>query len=296
MSAPALALAAATCYSLSQLAVRLGTRRIAPSTGLLLSLYSGTLMLGIAVAIRGIGRPDPRALVVFGLAGLLGPGVARFASITSVSRIGATRTVPIIAACHPLVSVTMGAVLLAEELTVLRVAGIALMLSGIMLAVRAGRSSDQRRPLEVTRWARLSFLVLPFVAGATYGLADYVRKAGLELFADPLAGAFIGITVSALTWTAAMAFSGRAKGLLARITDRDVRWFLLSGVSSAGAQVLLFWALLDGELSVVAPIVSMQPIIVALLVRVFINRIERVGAAVGIAALFAAGGTALLSL
>lgn len=295
MSPPGLALAAATCYSVSQLAVRLGTRGLSPFGGLLVSLYAGTFVLGLAVVIRGFGRPDPVALVVFALAGLLGPGLARLASITSVSRIGATRTVPIIAAFYPLMSGTLGAVLLAERLTALRVAGILLMLGGIWLAVRASQAQPSSAA-RTARGARVSFLLLPFLAGSAYGIADYVRKQGLAMLADPLAGAFVGIAVSALIWSVVLVVRGDGPSELGRVRDRDVRWFAASGVLSAVAQLLLFWALLDGDLAVVAPIIASQPIIVAVLVRVFINRMEPVGSAVGLAAVFAAGGTALLTL
>lgn len=294
MSPPALALAAATCYSVSQLAVRLGTRRLSPFGGLVVSLYAGTVMLGAAVAVRGFGSPDPLAFAVFALAGLLGPGLARFASITSVSRIGATRTVPIIAAFHPLISGTLGAVLLAERLTPLRVAGVLMMLGGIWLAVRATRQPVSAEVM--ASGVRVSFLLLPFLAGSAYGIADYVRKQGLAMLADPLAGAFVGIAMSALIWSVVLVARGDGRSVLGRLSDRDVRWFALSGILSAIAQLFLFWALLDGDLTVVAPIVASQPVIVALLVRMFINRIEPVGPSVGLAAVFAAGGTALLAL
>lgn len=292
MSAPLLALGAASCYSMSQVAVRLGTRRMAPSTGMLSSLYAGSAVLGLVLMLRGVERPSLPAVLLFMLAGMLAPGVARLASITSVARIGATRTVPIISAFYPLLSVVIGAVLLAERLTVLRLVGIALMLAGILLAVRATRPSGSRDETAAAR--RLSFLLLPFVAGAAYGVADFVRKQALGLFADPLAGAFIGITISAVIWSLIFRIRGD-RPLAGRWGDREILWFVASGVCSAAAQVLLFRALLDGDLAVVSPIVSMQPVIVALLVRLFLNRIEPVGLAVGMAAVFAAGGTALLA-
>jgi drug/metabolite transporter, DME family len=293
MSPPLLALAAATCFSISQIAIRLGTRRITPLAGFVLTLVSGVMVVGVVGWSQGFGRPSPTALLIFALAGLLGPGGARFLSIASVARIGATRTVPIVSAFHPMLSVTLGIVFLAESITLLKSLGIALAIGGILIAVRSSGTETNLVPGRNN--GGLAMLVLPALAGAFYGLSDLARKGGMQVMPDPLTGSFIGLLVAAGLWLTISVSRGAFALPRGEVASGDIAWFVVSGIASATASVLLFSALVDGELSTVAPIVSLQPVLVAILAGIFLRRVERVSGLVAVAALLATLGTILIA-
>ncbi len=300
-----MALGAALSFSMSQVFVRLGSRTIAPLAGVVLSLGASMVVLTTALLIRGVVRPSWTALGVFMLAGMIGPSIGRIMSITSTTKLGATRAAPVKSAAQPIVAVLLGVIVLSETIAWTRVAGIALTLTGVLLVVR----SSQRRTSQTLSAAQaehdspipniagnLRILLWPIGAGTAYAVGDMVRKTGMQIMDDVLLGSSVGVIVGFSIWFSVLLARGEAPALLRGMRTRATKWFLASGCAAGAAQVFVFTALRDGDLSMVGPIISVQPIIVAIVARVFINRLEDVGLAVGIAAVLAAAGTILVSL
>ena len=302
MSSPLLAACAALAYSLSQIFVRLGSRSVRPLSGVVLSLGSSVIVLIVALTIRGWVSPNLTAVAAFALGGLLGPGLGRILSITAISRIGATRASPVKAAAQPIVAVMLGVVVLSETLELSRVFGILVTLSGVLIVVRSGQRTSaptgtgavegQVRPPIIHG---LSVLLWPLAAGTAFSTADLVRKSGMQVMDDAIFGGSVGVTVALSIWGTVLIMRGQGSAFVRDIGTSDSKWFLASGMASGAAQVFMLSALRDGDLSLVGPIVSIQPILIALISRVFIQRLEKVGIAVIAAAVMAVAGTILIS-
>lgn len=304
MTAPLFAACAALAFSLSSVFVRLGSRSVLPLIGVVLTLLSSLTVLTVALVIRGPAQPDLMAVVLFAAGGLLGPGLGRFISITSITKIGATRAQPINSAAQPLVAVMLGVFVLSETLALTRVAGIAMTLAGVLIVIRSGQRTAARAANEPALDRRENPIIVttprvfmwPVAAGTAFAAADLFRKSGIDRLDDTVLGAVIGMSVAVTIWGTVLLIRGQGPALLGGIRSHDSRWFLASGAASGTAQVLVLSALRDGELSLVGPILAIQPILLALLARIFIQRLEAVGLAVATAAVLAVVGTVLISL
>lgn len=303
MNSYAFAIFAATSWALSQVFVRLGSRSVAPLAGVVLSLASSSLLLVVALAIRGDVELDLLAVGLFALAGMTGPGLGRILSITAISRLGATRASPVKSAAQPIIAVVLGVVVLAETVELSRLMGIALTLSGVLLVVVAGQRGDRaaaapgmNSSTEHRQTSSLVVLLWPVGAGAAYALTDLVRKSAIQVLGDAFLGGAIGVLVALTLWGTVLILRGGGPSLWRDIRSPNSIWFIVSGFASGVAQIFVLSALRDGDLSLVAPILAVQPILVAIFARAFINRLEKVGLPVAIAALLATAGTILVSL
>lgn len=309
MTPPLFALCAAFSYSVSHVCVRLGSRTVVPMAGLILSLGSSALILSLTLAIRGNVQVDWLAVGVFAFAGLLGPGLGRILAITSVSRLGATRASPVLSAAQPMVTVMLGVLVLSEALGVVRGTGIVLTLSGVLLVVRSGQrkaaaaaaksaedaaANDEPAPEPTAGGLRV--LLWPIAAGTAFAMASLVRKEGMQVLDDAVFGGVIGVGVALSIWGSVLLVRGQGPALARDLRTSNARWFLASGLASGAANIFILSALRDGDLSLVGPIVSIQPILVALISRVFIQRLEGVDLIVALAAVLATAGTILLSI
>jgi drug/metabolite transporter (DMT)-like permease len=121
-----------------------------------------------------------------------------------------------------------------------------------------------------------------------------LKKEALERVSDPLFGAMVGSGAAFVAW------------LVVGVTLRPVReamrfgqgyqWFIGSGVLAAIALVAAFLAFEKGDVSVVSPIVSSQPLGVFLLSALFSQGLERVTRRTVLAGTIIVTGTVLLSL
>ncbi len=301
MTSAILALCAAMSWAVGSIFVRLGSRNIAPLPGVVLSLWSSLTVVTVALLIRGIERPTLPGVAIFALAGLVGTSMGRILSITSISKLGATRTAPLMAASQPIVTVILGIFVLAETIAISRAAGIALTLTGVLVVVRSGQRQSPLAPAPggdpIEPGAQsLRVLLWPLAAGTAFAVADLIRKTGMQIMDDAFLGGVIGVSVALGVWGTVLVVRGEAPALIRVARSRDAKWFMASGAGSGAAQVFVLSALRDGDLSMVGPILAIQPILITIMARLFLNKLENVGWAVATAALLAGAGTVLISL
>ena len=130
------------------------------------------------------------------------------------------------------------------------------------------------------------------IAGVCYGAWSIIAKTAINDYDIPpllfAATAFFFGTIMfgpVLAYDAPRAF---------RISKRALAMFAISGVGSGVAIVALSFALEKGDVTVVAPIVSTSPLITLFLVRIFLERLEKVTLRMVSGALLVVGGTALV--
>jgi drug/metabolite transporter (DMT)-like permease len=147
-------------------------------------------------------------------------------------------------------------ILLDEKLTVLRIIGITLVISGpLIMTARRGRPKD--RDGEKSKRAFQPNLLAGFTAGllATlgYGLSPTLVRAGLAETGLSLAGGVVSYTAATLAFLLILFMPGRLVHVLS--VDRGAaKWFTVSGIFVFLAQMFRYLALAIAPVTVVAPI------------------------------------------
>ena len=159
----------------------------------------------------------------------------------------------------------------------------------VALRVRHGL----RLPRAVAAGATIGY-ACGLASGVFYGLWNVVAKHSISGFDIPpfvfstLAFAFgtvmflplVGLTLPKTVMTA----------------RRSAFFFLLSGVASGSAIILMSYALERGEVVVISPIVSISPLITLVIAWVFLRQIERITLPLLFGALLVVGGVILVAV
>lgn len=297
MPPEALAALSAFFFAASHVASKRGVQTTSVIAGVLLSLATGDLILLVAVVASGASIPTGAALIVLAISGVFAPALARGFAITSIDRLGPTTAIPIQGSVYPICAVAGAIVFLGETLGIARGVGVVAIVLGVWMLTR----DDDRAPLASfasaaeggRRWAFNLMLLLPAAAGLSKGLADLVRKQGLDLSTGATGAAFLGQTGALVAWALALSLP---------VVRRRVRfgrgwwWFCAGGVLAALAVLTQFHALDRGSVSVVSPIVAAQPVAVIILSALLLRDLDPLTARRIVGALIAVAGTILVSL
>ena len=139
MLAIVLALGAAASWGMSAVLVRHGLRDLSTSMGTLLSLTSGLLVTALLVAVLELDAllaVSWTGIALFGLIGILNFPMGRVFNYMAMSRLGVGRSTPLLAS-SPLFAVIIAVLFIGEHITLATGAGIALILSGLLVTITA---------------------------------------------------------------------------------------------------------------------------------------------------------------
>jgi drug/metabolite transporter (DMT)-like permease len=261
-----LALAAALCFAVALILTQYGLRTM-PSWRSPLYSIGGSMVIAWVLAAIFV---DPagfqlQAALIFAGVGVVFPVVVSILSVRSNERLG-----PAVAGAvgnvTPLFAVLGAVAFLDESLGPGRIAGLALIVSGVaLLALRRGAGGRT--------WS-VWVLLLPLSAAMVRGAIQPAIKTGLALWHEPMAAAAIGYTMSTIV---ILSLVGR-RALREGPADREgVWWFTGVGVFNGAATFLLYAALGLGSITVVAPLVAVFPLI-AVVLSFFFLREERLHA------------------
>lgn len=246
----ALALGSAACIGLALVLTQLGLRYLSPLRGACVSIPTTALiLLALAPAALDTGGFQTGSAILFVLAGCLFPAAVTLLTFEANRRIG-----PIIAGAlgnlTPLFAVLIAFVLLDEAPRWGQLAGMGVILAGVLLLLGAPQALSR----QAFGWA----IALPLAAALIRGLVQPVVKLGLEAWPSPFAATLIGYLVSALVvLTVGTIKEGRA---LAAFDRRGWMWFAAVGVCNGLAVLTMYAALARGPIAVVAPLVACYPL------------------------------------
>ena len=300
MPPEALAALSAFLFAASHVTSKRGVQTTSVVSGVLLSLGTGAVLLLVAVVASGAELPSGKALLVLAGSGILAPALARGGAIAGIDRLGPTTAIPIQGSVYPLCAVAGALLFLGESMGLTRAVGVGAIVLGVWILSRDPRplpsdtyaQATQTRRTVVRRAAGLAFL-LPVVAGLSKGMADIVRKEGLDLASSPVSSALVAQVAALLAWLLLLATPGVRKRVR---FGRGAWWFCAGGVLAALAVLSQFHALDRGRVSVVSPIVAAQPVAVIVLSALLLKDLDPLSVRRTIGALVAVGGTILVSL
>jgi drug/metabolite transporter (DMT)-like permease len=117
-------------------------------------------------------------------------------------------------------------------------------------------------------------LIYPLLGGLALGVGSVLRKYALDLFNAPVLGVAVAYTFSLLPFVLMLTFSKPIRKDLS--LKRDLRLFWTAGIGQAITWMLSFYALSYAEVSVVTPLLSIEPVFVALFAYLYLRKIEQV--------------------
>jgi drug/metabolite transporter (DMT)-like permease len=246
----ALALGAAASFGLSLVLTQIGLRYLSPLRGACVSVPTTALAyLAIAPALLDTRSFHAGSAVLFALAGCLFPAAVTLLTFEGNRRVGPAIT-GALGNLTPLFAVLVALILLGEVPSLGQLAGMAVILAGVLLIVGAPRAV----PSQGFGWAVALLLAAAFVRGAV----QPVVKLGLESWPSPYAATLIGYVMSALALlTIGM---GREGAAIIPFGRRGWPWFIPVGLLNGMALLAIYSALARGPVAVVAPLVACYPL------------------------------------
>lgn len=254
--AAVLAVVAAFVFAIGAQLSRLGLRTIDAQNGTFISIVTAAILYWLPAPwlLKSEFWLWP-AIAFFIAAGLFRPAISSAFAMAGTAVLGPTISTTI-SSSAPLFGLAAGVVFLDEPLTAPVTAGTMLIIVGVvLLSRRQGNTLGQNWPL----WA----LLLPLGAAVIRVGAHLVTKLGMEDIPSPYFAGLIGYTAS--LGVASANLVRRRQNPRVVFATPGAYWFVATGVMFGIAVGTLNLALLYGPLSIVAPLVSLEPLAVLLL-------------------------------
>jgi uncharacterized membrane protein len=304
-----LAVVSAACYGFNIFAIHLGTRseRVGSNKILIINLLSGTLILSLIAILTflrtGVPQFTLKGILMFGAAGFSGPFLGRMFSITSIKRIGGTRT-STLRMGETFLTMFLAFIVLDERLSPVSFVGAVILVAGIVLLIKERGVSPKTRygenpaiPSRVSERKPLSpQFVFAFLAALFFAVGRVFHRLGLSDLPSPLIGALVGTSIALLTNAVYGLASGQMNGVL-RISRRSMVFFVLSGFGNSLGLLTLMLALnRGGLLSLVVALKNTSPLFTLLLGSLFLRDVERVSFGLVVSVLIVLAGAILIVL
>jgi drug/metabolite transporter (DMT)-like permease len=136
-------------------------------------------------------------------------------------------------------------------------------------------------------------LIYPIIGGLTLGVGSILRKYALTLFDAPVLGVSVAYTASLLPFLFILVFSTRTRKELS--LKVDMRLFWVAGVGQAITWMLSSYALSFDDVYVITPLLSIEPVFVAIFAILYLWKIERVSQKLAISIVLTVLGVALVT-
>jgi len=315
-----LALLSAATFAFNNASVRRGVL-----TGTVAQAMAITVPLGVplfflaALATGHLGAVlefSPKALAALSLAGILHFVWGRYCNYRATRAIGANLVAPI-QQVHLIVSLSLAIWLLGEELTALRIVGIALVLIGPSItlgeeknAPPAAAAPPAERVVSDTKITAIEAdipagfapryaegYMFSLLSATGYGLSPILVRVGLE--GKGLGASLAGGLVAYLAATAVMAlvllWRGNFRHALA-VKAEPAKWFTLSGFLVCLSQMFLYMAMSIAPVTVVSPVTRLSLLFRLYFARWLNPRHEVFGGPVVLATIVSLAGAVALSL
>jgi drug/metabolite transporter, DME family len=299
VSAEVWALFSACCFAGSHVVSKRGLKDTSVTAASLIVLGVSWVIITIAVLVDPPAEVTSRAIVVFAALGLIVPAISRWAVLKSVDVLGPSIAIPIQQGLRPLLAVTGAAVLLGEDVGIVRGIGVALIIAGGWqlsrrpLEERVG-ADDATRPMG-SRWALRRGIVFPLTAAVAYAASDLLVRSTLgDDLAEPSFAAMVSTGSGLLAWLLVVV---AIRPMRTSVRVGPAAWWLVGAGALIGFAILgVYQALSRGEVSLVTPINATQPLIVLLLSTFLLRDLERIRPITVVSATAIVAGAILVSL
>ena len=269
-----LALVGAISVAGHHLLIRIGTDEGRANDAVFVVMLMNVVLLIPAVAV--LYYPDYQLTMLSGLsfaaAGLFGTMLGRAFLYTSIDRIGASRTSPVVAS-QALVATVLGVLVLGESFTLVHGVGVLLIVAGVAaISWETTRENPEELPLREI----VVGLALPIGAAVAYGIEPIFANIGFGQGTPATVGLGLKTIAATLGFTLYLAWRD-ALPQLGNLSSTNIRWYVAAGLANTFFLLAYYLALSLAPVSVVVPIIIVYPVFVVGLSAIFMpQRLEHV--------------------
>jgi drug/metabolite transporter (DMT)-like permease len=256
------------------------------NVSLIISCVGMVILWPLAIFMTDFRTTTVEGIVFFAISGVLSPGIVRLFYYSGLKRLGASVNSSVFAV-YPLYSSLLAVVFLGEILTVENWLGILLVILGGFLVEMSSRKINNGHE------SVKSALLLPILGGLTLGISSITRKFALDLFNAPVLGVAVGYSFSLVTYALILMFSAPTRKKLS--LKKDLRYFWKAGIGQAIAWILTFYALSYELVSIVTPLLAIEPIFVVIFAYLYLKKLEYVSFKLAISMIFTVFGVILVT-
>jgi drug/metabolite transporter (DMT)-like permease len=285
MRAEILAALAALCWALGSLLSAHASGRMGAFAFTRWRLFFAlTVLWALAFWTGHWNSLDAQATGLLALSGLIGIFVGDTALFACMNRLGPRRC-GVLFATHALFSAMLAWIVLGETLWGWTLAGSALLVSGVMVAIAWGRRADENHRWEDTQGN--------LAVGVALGLVAALCQAVATLMIDAVAASAVRVT-AAFVVHLALLWAGLGLARVREPLSAGVLWstWASAAVAMALGMTLILAALQTGQANLVGILSSISPVLLLPLLWLVYRRRPALGAWIG--SLMAVVGTALI--
>ena len=233
----------------------------------LISAVGLAILWPLAFVLTDFSAVNLAGIALFAMGGFLTPGLVRLFYYNGLKKLG-TSVNSSIFSIYPVYTAFLASLLLSEILSPQNWIGLFSIALGVVFVELTfqGNNNGQR--------ALTKSLIFPVIGGLTLGISAILRKAALDLFNAPILGVAVAYTASLVLYAAMLAGSKPMRQELS--LKRDLRLFWLAGVGQALSWIFSFYALSFENVSVITPLLSIEPLFVVLLAYQYLRGKEHV--------------------
>ena len=264
MLAIAFGILASVCFAVASLLAQRGLYMVPTSWGAWITLVVNAIFL---LTFHFVLYPGAPIFVVdnltFVAVGLFVPGMTRVLTFRGIRTMGSAITSTVVNTT-PMFSTALAMVVLAERPGSLVLAGVALIVSGLVIISWEGTERS---------WKRKE-LIFPFLAAGLFAIKDVTVRWGLGGSGSPILAAGIAAVTSTFEIWLINRYLHKEEFVLP--SKHVIHWFVSSGLFTGGSFLFMFLALSMERVSIIAPLVNSYAVFVLLLTPFIARRIERV--------------------
>ena len=283
MLAIAFGILASVCFATASLLAQRGLYIVPTPWGAWITLVVNAIFL---LAFHFVLYPGAPIFVsdnlTFVVVGLFVPGMTRVLTFRGIRTMGSAITSTIVNTT-PMFSTALAMVVLEERPGPLVLAGVALIVGGLVIISWEGSERS---------WKRTE-LIFPFLAAGLFAMKDVTVRWGLGGSGSPILAAGIAAFTSTVEIWLINRYVHKETFLLP--PKHVIHWFVSSGLFTGGSFLFMFLALSMERVSIIAPLVNSYAVFVLLLTPLIARQIERVNLRKTAGAVLVVAGMFLIS-
>ena len=271
-------------FAASHILIRRGLAQSNPLAGFAISIVISALTLwAMAAATLPLAVFWTHAIWYFAVGGLFASGLGRWLVYVSIDRLGVARAIPVVSTT-PMFASIMAVLIVGEHWTLGAFFGTVLIISGVIVISRTHEQTAE--------WRRAD-LIFPILGALSFSFSASVRKLGFFIQNLPLMASCVNATMG-LVLAIVMVYGQGGPRRVLPMSRSVFAWFVAAGICNTAGMLANFYALSTGDIVIVEPLISTNPVLTVVLTAIFLRDLETVTlrVAAGVALTFA--GTLLL--
>jgi len=195
-------------------------------------------------------------------------------------------------AIYPLFSSLLAIFILGEKPSLGIWVGMVSIICGVILIQRYANSNPVKSSL--TKSTRMA-LVFPLSAALSVGSGNILKKMGLNVYNEPIIGVAIAYLSALCFYILLSTLSPNIRGAIT-LNRKSLQLFWKPGLILCAAHLCLYYALKYGDVSLVTPLMNLEPFFVFLFAYLFLREIEKMTYKLIIGTLIIVAGVSLITI